>query len=341
MPSSRPTSSRGRNSPDFAAAFDSSKLKANRHLILDNSAASSATSVSNSRASEAAISAHNHSNGLLNTLHHFLPRHAQFNVCVQIHQIDNIPLTQGEFAVRWRLKNVVNHARRKTGASSTHSLLGLAGSKGKKQKSAGADSIDEFNSRVADHMERHGPIIPSVVVVTDSDSPSHRPTPLPSSDYATSSSSIHSSLSSSIAVPFSCSSVPPPEPVCNHDQIPTPPKGMTPFLPLKDHSVVWSQGLHTTVKMSISRSKSSSTANTTSPTDENGLLLPSPLKLVIVQRVIPGDPGAPRNPRLGAVYLDLAEYAGVEGETTRKYLLRESKINATLKVRFAILVFLS
>ncbi len=41
--------------------------------------------------------------------------------------------------------------------------------------------------------------------------------------------------------------------------------------------------------------------------------------------------------RLGAVYLDLAEYAGeeglAEGGVKRKYLLRECKVNAILEVR--------
>lgn len=53
-----------------------------------------------------------------------------------------------------------------------------------------------------------------------------------------------------------------------------------------------------------------------------------------MQRVISGDPDAPQNPRLGAVYLNLAEYADA-GSVTRRYLLRESKTNATLKVRLS------
>jgi hypothetical protein len=51
----------------------------------------------------------------------------------------------------------------------------------------------------------------------------------------------------------------------------------------------------------------------------------------ILQRVIPGDPDAPRNPRLGAVSLNLAQYVDA-GVVTRRYLLRQSKTNATLKV---------
>jgi hypothetical protein len=37
--------------------------------------------------------------------------------------------------------------------------------------------------------------------------------------------------------------------------------------------------------------------------------------------------------RLGALYLNLSEYVG-HGKVERRYLLRDSKTNATLKVRF-------
>lgn len=54
-------------------------------------------------------------------------------------------------------------------------------------------------------------------------------------------------------------------------------------------------------------------------------------RVVALQRVIPGDIDAPHNPRLGALYLNLAEYASA-GAITRRYLLLQSKTNATLKV---------
>jgi len=99
----------------------------------------------------------------------------------------------------------------------------------------------------------------------------------------------------------------------------TPARGMTPFLKLKDHSVVWSHTLDTILKFDIDR--------------ETSQIMPNPLKLVVMQRVIPDDPhGSPQNPRLGAVYLNLAEYVG-QGPIERRYLLKESKTNATLKVK--------
>ena len=52
-------------------------------------------------------------------------------------------------------------------------------------------------------------------------------------------------------------------------------------------------------------------------------LLPDPLKLLVMQCVIPDDlDGNPSNPCLGAVYLNLAEYVG-QGSMEQRYLLRE------------------
>lgn len=92
---------------------------------------------------------------------------------------------------------------------------------------------------------------------------------------------------------------------------------MTEWVALKNYNARWDHKVDVLVQMDIHR--------------ETGDLLPCELKLVAMQRVVHGDPNAPHQPRLGAVYLNLAEYA-CQGPVTRRYLLRESKTNATLKV---------
>ncbi|KAJ6588142.1 N-terminal C2 in EEIG1 and EHBP1 proteins-domain-containing protein, partial [Mycena capillaripes] len=106
-------------------------------------------------------------------------------------------------------------------------------------------------------------------------------------------------------------------------------RGQTPWLPLRDHSVSWDQPLSAVVQMSIDR--------------DTHRLLPHLFKLKVVQRVIVGDPDAPHNPRLGVVELDLAEYAdsvpasaASKGTVTRRYLLRDSKTNATLRLSIRV-----
>ena len=89
--------------------------------------------------------------------------------------------------------------------------------------------------------------------------------------------------------------------------------------------MIWQHTLSTTLKFDIER-------------DTLGLL-PNPLKLVVMQRVIADDlDWNSSNTRLGAVYLNLAEYVG-QGSVERRYLLRESKTNATLKLMFLALLY--
>ncbi|KAJ7674185.1 N-terminal C2 in EEIG1 and EHBP1 proteins-domain-containing protein [Mycena rosella] len=112
-------------------------------------------------------------------------------------------------------------------------------------------------------------------------------------------------------------------------QASTSARGQTPWVPLRDHSVSWEQPLSAVVQMSIDR--------------DTHRLLPHPFKLTVLQRVIAHDPDAPNNPRFGLVELDLAEYAdsvplvaGSKGVVTRRYLLRESKTNATMRLSIRV-----
>ncbi|KAJ7773077.1 N-terminal C2 in EEIG1 and EHBP1 proteins-domain-containing protein [Mycena metata] len=105
--------------------------------------------------------------------------------------------------------------------------------------------------------------------------------------------------------------------------------GQTPWLPLREHAVTWDQSLSAVVQMSIER--------------DTHTLLPHPFKLTVLQRVIANDPDAPHNPRLGVVDLDLAEYvdsvplsAPPKGVVTRRYLLSDSKTNATLRLSIRV-----
>ncbi|KAJ7475677.1 N-terminal C2 in EEIG1 and EHBP1 proteins-domain-containing protein [Mycena latifolia] len=112
-------------------------------------------------------------------------------------------------------------------------------------------------------------------------------------------------------------------------QASTSARGQTPWLPLRDHAVTWDQPLSAVVQMSIDR--------------DTHHLLPHPFKLTVLQRVIANDPDAPEKPRFGAVELDLAEYAdsvpalhGSKGIVTRRYLLRDSKTNATMRLSIRV-----
>jgi len=186
-----------------------------------------------------------------------------------------------------------------------------------------AQSITNSNSS---HSHSHDPSIPSVIVsanspiVSPSSTPNTRTVPSPS----TSSSSSYSRPQNVPPQYLSADWLPqstPPDPSPSLAKSPpnaySPAKGHTLFEQLKEHSVVWEHTLDLMVQMGIGR--------------ETNELGGCEAKFVVMQRVIPGDPDAPRNPRLGAVSLNLAQYVDA-GVVTRLYLLRQSKTNATLKL---------
>lgn len=285
-------------------------------------------------------------NGLRAQLGHLLPKHAYFRARVVIHQLSSVPYVGGEFGVRWKFKGVqLQHP----GPGSKHGLLDRVKARSENKRSNSNDhhvgKVDKVTESSAQADEPNFSIVSPGGTQSNNtgDSLLTHPDPIRSNTLSSFTSSISSqtsggsgstemttelgafsmafgtntSTSTTIATPVtkpnSGSTTP--------DAIPmnsAPARGMTPFIPLKDHTVLWSQTLDTTLKFDIDR--------------ENSNVLPNPLKLVVMQRVIPGDPnGNPQNPRLGAVYLNLAEYVG-QGSVERRYLLKESKTNATLKV---------
>ncbi|KAJ7127161.1 N-terminal C2 in EEIG1 and EHBP1 proteins-domain-containing protein [Mycena epipterygia] len=139
----------------------------------------------------------------------------------------------------------------------------------------------------------------------------------PQTSGAPSSTASHSTSSANVLAPD------------DDSQASTSARGQTPWLPLRDHAVLWDQPLSAIVQMSIDR--------------DTHRLLPHPFKLTVLQRVIARDPDAPNNPRFGMVELDLSEYADSvpatpvsKGVVTRRYLLHDSKTNATLRLSIRV-----
>ena len=287
--------------------------------------------------------------GIRAQIGHLLPRHANFRARIQIHQISSVPFVSGEFGVRWKFKGVQSCSAPKKG------LLGRVKAKKKVSDKGKAREFDaEFLSPTTGTYDVF-PITPILAhpasavaielptsrpptdqstllgsVENDPDTSSHVPSSNSSLRGATTQPTLHWADSSNASHSDSATAnvshdtmVPDPTLTELHDPLAIPisstlRRGMTPFLKLKDHSVIWSHTLDTLLKFDIDR--------------ETYQIQPNPLKLVVMQRVIPDDPdGSPQNPRLGAVYLNLAEYIG-KGSVERKYLLKESKTNSVLKV---------
>lgn len=102
----------------------------------------------------------------------------------------------------------------------------------------------------------------------------------------------------------------------------TEPKGATTLIPLRNHTATFNREIHCPVAIPL-RSTSGGRYQ----------LQPSPVKLSIKQEVA-GDDGKKEETKTGQVLLDLSQFVGNgKGEgAPRRYLLRDCKTNATLKV---------
>lgn len=295
--------------------------------------------------------------GIRAQLGHLLPRHAYFRARVTIHQISSVPFVSGEFGVRWKFKGhsgskqgllgrvkaraetkrTISNEQR-VGADRVQEVLFSPGAPGEdghvtvtspggsradaSGSSGGGDSSSVVSPPQASRANTLSSLSSSISSRTSDPisesnhhtAPTEWGTLSTSSTAAASHSSVATTIPSPSAMTSSFSGTATPDPTLPSSTLA---RGMTAFLPLKEHSVVWSQTLDTILKFDIDR--------------ETSQILPNPLKLVVMQRVIAGDPHGPQNPRLGAVYLNLAEYVG-QGSVSRRYLLKESKTNAILKV---------
>ncbi|KAI0689329.1 N-terminal C2 in EEIG1 and EHBP1 proteins-domain-containing protein [Cytidiella melzeri] len=240
--------------------------------------------------------------GLRTQLGHILPKHATFLVHLNVEQLSNVPLVSGEFGVRWKFKNVQSGAgllsKMKPRSASSTTGLGIRKDRSKDKMATPPEITihSESGTRVSLD-EQDAPPEPSTSALYGNFLAASPPsTPMP----RPATPSFANAMSSEKRGES---------------------KGMTEWVQLKNYTARWDQSVDVLVQMDIHR--------------ETADLLPCELKLVAMQRVVHGDPNAPHQPRLGAIYLNLAEYAN-QGPVTRRYLLRESKTNATLKITLEV-----
>ena len=259
---------------------------------------------------------HSGNHGLRTQLGHILPKHATFLVHLTVEQLSNVPLVSGEFGVRWKFKNVHSGAgllsKMKPRSASSMAGLGIRKENNKDDDSRRAPTPteseitldNESGRRVSMDDVESNPEASTSAVYGHFLSASPPGTPLPPPASTPALISVAATPSFTTVKSFG-------------GEKRGEARGMTGWVPLKNYNARWDHKVDVLVQMDVHR--------------ETGDLLPCELKLVAMQRVVHGDPNAPHQPRLGAVYLNLAEYA-CQGPVTRRYLLRESKTNATLKV---------
>lgn len=225
-------------------------------------------------------------------LAHLLPRHAAFTVTLTIHQLNNVPLVHGEFGVKWKVKGVTSHSGNgildKVKARKAKTKL-YPQSQSAPSRAKGSDDTDNAslfdaasvsdahsvanssNDHANAYTTRSQPLpIPAVVVSANHSSPLLVARSVSGTSSIASVGSASSSASNSRFLhnppgylSANWSRQDPPQssiPALHTDNgdalakpLYSPAKGITSFVKLKEHSVVWEQKLKFVVQMSVGR----------------------------------------------------------------------------------------
>lgn len=280
--------------------------------------------------------------GLRAQIRNYFGKHATFGVNVHIHELANIPLVSGDFACRWRIKGAQALSRRDSASgksirsdgtgSGTGSASNMGDPPSKKGSGSGRALSMEAERIEVQVQPPSPPLDPTVtqgsvttgVSLGESEWSSHSE----SSDGKQSSSGHlqpaesshdhdsdtedghHKGASSTTTLTSGAKGQ-------HHNPLHGPGRGRTETVKLADHTVVWDEVVEVAANMGITK-------------DTKGLL-PCELKLIVEQVPQHHEHLVKAKTTLGIVRLNLAEYVS-KGSITRRYLLRDSKTNATLKL---------
>lgn len=238
------------------------------------------------------------------THHHHIPirdhlrsllasRRAIFHAQVIIHDIINVPLVQGDLAVRWRFDNA-----QAIQPGDSHTKLK------KKEEETSTGTVD-------DSLDGRMTISSSSSADLSTDTGNHLITPRHGSNDPTYGQYLSPEAAT---VPLT--------PQEEETEIPenflSSSRGKTDWCPLlHDHSVIFNQRIDVELEMGIDR--------------ETRDLDPCELKLEVMLELPTSDAKERGKESLGVVYIDLAQYA-LAGAETRRHLLQKSKTNAIMRV---------
>ena len=188
--------------------------------------------------SSSTISTHSAGPSLRSHLFNILPKHALFKVKLHIHQISNVPLLGGDFAVKWRFRNVQSPGGNHNGllskikANSSATTMTLKG----KAKDSFPDSEDSSIAQSCYSWTGNGSI--------GRDTPDSSSSP----DYLSPVGTKSSSSSFSVISPSGTLSLAPTIPGMHSDN-----RGITAWTELSDHTATWDHPVTLVVRMDVDR----------------------------------------------------------------------------------------
>lgn len=222
-------------------------------------------------------------------------RRVSFHAQVIIHDIINIPLVQGDFAVRWRFHN----------AQSVQSGDNHQTKHKKKEEESSSGTVDEISEQES---IRNGRLTSSSSSTRSSTDAGHQ---LQLPRHGSNDSQYGRYLSPDVA-DSATSPVEVPETFLSSA------RGKTGWSPLlNDHSVLYHQRIDVELEMSMDR--------------ETRDLQPCELKLEVLLNIASDDLKENARQTFGVAYIDLAQYARA-GAETRRHLLQKGKTNALIRV---------
>lgn len=229
-----------------------------------STAPSTASESSASTSTSASVPHHNYGHGFRSQIGQFLPKHVLFQVHLHIDQLSNVPLISGEFAVRWKFKNVQSSSGLLSKMKGNRSWPGM-GRKGKgKNRDTGFEievtpAEDEDEAQMEDADEES-----SAQESEDEFTQDEHTDSAEFGGYLTSSppDTPNPTATSTPASPLKTN--PTTSPATQSEA-----RGMTDWAKLYSYNVKWERRLNVAVQMDVHR--------------ETGDLLPNELKLVVMQ----------------------------------------------------------
>jgi hypothetical protein len=188
--------------------------------------------------SSSTVSTHSAGPSLRSHLFNILPKHALFKVKLQIHQISNVPLLGGDFAVKWRFRNVQSPGGNHNGLLS-------------KMKANSSTATMTLKGKTKDYFpDNEDPPITQSGYPWTGESSTGRGTPDSSSspDYPSPVGTKSSSSSFSVISPTGTASLTPAMPGMHSDG-----RGITAWTELSDHTATWDHHVALVIRMDVDR----------------------------------------------------------------------------------------
>jgi len=187
--------------------------------------------------SSSTVSTHSAGPSLRSHLFNIIPKHALFKVKVHVRQISNVPLLGGDFAVKWRFRNVQSPGGNHSGLLS-------------KMKANSSTTTMTLKGKTKDYFPGgEGSSVTQSGYPWTGDGSTDRATPDSSSspDYP-SPVGTKSSSSFSVISPGGTSSLTPTVPGMHSDS-----RGVTTWTELSDHTATWDHHITLIVRMDVDR----------------------------------------------------------------------------------------